>query len=164
MDGNYYWLLSGFGGFLGYWLLGYYLREYPIAMSCNIRWIAVVGGTCLYPLMIFIIKADGHFSEAMMGDLQIGSALLVTFLYTVFQNLRLKQSIQNFMTRIAKYSFCIYLTHIYIARELYWGIFESSSIHIFPRTFIIALLTLATGYLLTWLLARLPYGKCITGA
>lgn len=28
-DGSYYWPLCYFGGFLGYWLLGYYLRKYP---------------------------------------------------------------------------------------------------------------------------------------
>lgn len=28
-DGSYYWIFCYFGGFLGYWVLGYYLRQYP---------------------------------------------------------------------------------------------------------------------------------------
>lgn len=106
---------------------------------------------------------DGE-TVALLANLQIGSALLVSFLYTVMQNIKFKESLQRIVTNIAKFSFCIYLTHIYIARELYWGIFNGSSIHIFPRTFLIALLTLLTGYLLTWLLNFLPKSKYITGA
>lgn len=163
VNGNYYWTLSYFGGFLGYWLLGYYLKKYPIKIGMNSKWILLLCGTFAYPIAIYIIKVKGGDTEALLDNLQIGSALLVGFLYTVMQNIRLQERIQRVVTNIAKFSFCIYLTHIYIARELYWGIFNGSAIHIFPRTFLIAFLTLLTGYLLTYLLTFLPKGKYITG-
>lgn len=31
-DGSYYWIFCYFGGFLGYWVLGYYLRKYPLRL------------------------------------------------------------------------------------------------------------------------------------
>ena len=99
-----------------------------------------------------------------MGNLQIGSAFAVAFLYTIMQNIKFPNRVQSFLTGVAKYSFGIYLTHIYIAHDLYWGIFNGSTIHIFPRTFLIAALTLLTGYFLTWLLSFLPKSKYITGA
>lgn len=163
VNGNYYWTLCYFGGFLGYWLLGYYLRKYPIAVGFNPKWIALLSGTIAYPAIIYILKIRGNDVAPLLDNLQIGSALLVGMLYTVMQNIKFGEKTQKFLTGIARYSFCIYLTHIYIARELYWGVFDGSRIHIFPRTFIIALLTLATGYVLTWLLTHLPKGKYITG-
>lgn len=163
-NGNYYWSLSYFGGFLGYWLLWYYLKKYPIKIGMNRKWLVLLCGTIAYPIVIYMIKVRGGDTEVLLDNLQIGSALLVAFLYTVMQNIHLHERVQNVVTNIAKYSFCIYLTHIYIARELYWGIFNGSTIHIFPRTFIIAFLTLITGYLLTYLLTFLPKGKYITGA
>lgn len=79
------------------------------------------------------------------------------------QNIKLNARLQNRISHIAKYSFGIYLTHIYIARDLYWSVFNNVTLHTFPRTFLIATLTLLTGYLLTYLLSRVPKGKYIIG-
>lgn len=164
LKGNYYWSLCYFGGFLGYWLLGYYLKKYPIKIGFNWKWLTVLAGCCAYPLLIYKVKTGGGDVEILLDNLQIGSAFLVALLYTVMQNIKLSVRLQRLVTAVAKYSFCIYLTHIYIARELYWGIFNGSTIHIFPRTFLIAFLTLITGYALTRLLSLLPKSKYITGA
>lgn len=162
-NGNYYWSLCYFGGFLGYWILGYYLKKYPIQPGLNTKWILLLIGALAYPVAIYIIKSNDADTAVLLDNLQLGSALLVTLLYTVMQNIHLPHHIQHLITNIAKYSFCIYLTHIYIARELYWGLFNGSTIHIFPRTFLIAFLTLITGYVLTYALTFLPKGKYITG-
>lgn len=163
-DGNYYWTLAYFGGFLGYWLLGYYLREYPIKIGLNLKWLALLSASIAYPIIIYYVRVRGGDTTALLDNLQIGSPCLVALLYTILQNIKPHKHIQNILTRIAKYSFCIYLTHLYIARELYWGIFQGSTLHIFPRTFLIAFLTLATGYALTYALSFIPKSKFITGA
>lgn len=163
INGNYYWTLCYFGGFLGYWILGYYLRKYPIKIGLNAKWLTLMAATIAYPIAIYIVKSHGGDTSVLLDNLQIGSAVLVAFLYTVMQNIHLGERLQTRISAIAKYSFCIYLTHIYIARDLYWGLFEGSTLHIFPRTFLIAFLTLITGYLLTYLLTFLPKGKYITG-
>lgn len=164
VNGNYYWMLCYFGGFLGYWLLGYYLNRYPIKIGLNIKWITLVCCTVAYPLLILIVKISGGKVDMLIDNLQLGSAVFVALLYTVLQNVKFPDKIQTILTGIAKYSFGIYLTHIYIAQELYWRIFKGSTIHIFPRTFLIALLTLLTGYTITRLISNLPKGKFITGA
>lgn len=163
VNGNYYWALCYFGGFLGYWILGYYLRNYPIAIGWNIKWTALLCSALAYPIVIFLIKNQGVDTATLLDNLQLGSAVLVALLYTIMQNIRLSNVMQRTMSQIAKYSFCIYLTHIYIARDLLWGVFNGSTLHIVPRTFIIALLTLLSGYLLAYLLARIPKTKFITG-
>ncbi|MDE6272743.1 MAG: acyltransferase [Muribaculaceae bacterium] len=164
VNGNYYWMFCYFGGFLGYWLLGYYLKKYPINIGWNRKWISLLTLFILYPISVFFLRYRGHDVAVLLDNLQLGSAVMVAFLYTIMQNIKLNEKLQRILTGIAKYSFCIYLTHIYIARDLYWGLFEGSSIHIFPRTFLIAFLTLLTGYALTYLLSFLPKSKYITGA
>jgi len=164
INGNYYWTLCYFGGFLGYWILGHYLKKYPIKAGINTRFIILLSGTVCYPTAIFVIKSNGGDTSVLLDNLQTGSAFLVAVLYTVMQNIKLPMRIQSAVTSIARYSFCIYLTHIYIARELYWRLFDGSGLHIFPKTLLIAFLTLATGYALTWLLSSVPKSKYITGA
>ncbi len=164
INGNNIWPLSYFYGFLGYWIMGLYLKRYPVKIGINWRCVCIVIGTIVYPLAIFFTKLSGQDTTPLMDNLQIGSAFLVAFLYTLMQNIKLKDRVQRVVSQIAKYSFGIYLTHLYIARDLYWGVFKGSTIHIFPRTFIIAILTLITGYALTWALSRIPKGKYITGA
>ena len=39
--GSHYWMLNYFGGFLGYWMLGYYLRWFPISIGLNKRFITI---------------------------------------------------------------------------------------------------------------------------
>ena len=163
VNGNYYWQLCYFGGFLGYWILGYYLRKYPIHIGLNVKWMSLLMISVAYPIAIFLVKSKGLDTLSLLDNLQIGSAAIVALLYTLMQNIKVPDRLQTLITGIAKYSFCIYLTHIYIARELYWGIFNGTTIHIFPRTFMIAALTLLTGYLITWLLTFIPKGKYITG-
>lgn len=168
VNGDYYWEFCYFGGFLGYWILGYYLNAYPIKINFNFRFILLSFLTICYPLTILLMKLNGMDTDSLTGGLttavQLGSIAFVAMLYTVLQNIRLHHKIQKTITAVAKYSFGIYLTHLYIARELYWGIFDGSSIHIFPRTFLIAFLTLLTGYTLTRLLSLIPKGKYIVGA
>lgn len=164
VNGNYYWMLCYLGGFLGYWILGYYLNSYPLRLGVNMKTACLLFTAIAYPLAIFCIKRSGQDTDFLTDNLQIGSAAYVALLYVVLQNIKVPSKIQNTITAIARYSFGIYLTHIFIARELYWGIFEGSTIHIFPRTFFIAFLTLITGYILTKLISYIPNGKYITGA
>lgn len=41
-DGSYYWPLCYFGGFLGYWLLGYYLKTYPPPTSFSDKFVCYI--------------------------------------------------------------------------------------------------------------------------
>lgn len=163
MNGNYYWMLCYFGGFLGYWLLGYYLNNYPVQIGLNKRFVVIFFTSILYPIVLLWLYSKGLFQDQTTDNLQIGSAAWVAMLYVILFHVRFPEKLEMVLTKIAKYSFGIYLTHLYIATELYWGIFEGTHIHIFPRTFLIAILTLITGYLLTWLIGKLPISKYVVG-
>ena len=55
-SGNYYWTLVNFSGFLGYWILGYYLHKYPIKIGLNRRWILCTVGLIVYLIVLAILK------------------------------------------------------------------------------------------------------------
>lgn len=162
-DGSHYWTLNYFGGFLGYWVLGYYLNKYPINIGWNKKWITLLILSLIYPLSVLIMKLSGVETEEYTDNLQLGSAVLVALLYTVVQKIRFGNRIQTFLTAVAKYSFGIYLIHI-LVRNCVWQLFQNSQIHTFPRTFIMAGIAMAASWLIIWCLSKLPYGKYITGA
>lgn len=78
-NGNYYWTLNNFSGFLGYWILGYYLHKYPLRFSIkNIRFTLCCVSIICYLAALMGLK---HFNigdvHAYFDNLQIGSALFV---------------------------------------------------------------------------------------
>lgn len=164
VNGNYYSTLNYFGGFFGYWVLGFYLYEYPIKIGCNIRWIVCCSAIVIYLAVLLVLKSLDYEMEPFFDNLQIGSALLVTFIFTLIQTVQYKlSSIKSIMSAIAKYSFGVYLIHIVVIRECVWGLFLGSTINPIIETLIIAIISIGLSYLILRLLSCLPFHKYIIG-
>jgi peptidoglycan/LPS O-acetylase OafA/YrhL len=119
--------------------------------------------TLAYVLAIATIKLKGLDVLPYMDNLQIGSAFLVAMLYTVIQSNPIKVNfIRNIVSELAKYSFGIYLIHI-VVRNIVWTLFQSSTIHPFPETFLIAAITMAASYSIIKLISYLPFSKYTIG-
>ena len=162
-NGSHYWMLNYFGGFLGYWVLGYYLHQYPIKIGVNRIWIILCILSILYPLSIAVMRLNNIYVNDYINNLQLGNAVLVTMLYTVVQNIKLSECVQTIITNIAKYSFGIYLVHYYL-RDVVWMLFQDSKISSFLRSIVIALLIMSLSQIIIWILSRIPYfGAYITG-
>jgi surface polysaccharide O-acyltransferase-like enzyme len=161
---SHYWVLNYFSGFLGYWLLGYYLRLYPIKIGVNKKWIALCIGVIAYVVTIATLKFKGLDVAPYMDNLQIGSAFLVAMLYTVIQSNPIKvEFIRNLVSELAKYSFGIYLVHIVVVRDIVWKIFQSSTMHPLPETFLIATISMVACYSIIKLISYLPFSKITIG-
>lgn len=162
-EGSHYWMLNYFGGFIGYWILGHYLNKYPIKISWNKKWIFLVLLSLSYPISIIFIKNNNIDTTDLLDNLQFGSAVLVAILYTVLQKIKFSNNIQSILTSIAKYSFGIYLIHFFTIRII-WRFFDNSNLHIFPRSFIIAVITIFICWMIIYIISKIPYGRYITGA
>ncbi len=163
-NGSHYWMLNLFAGFLGYWLLGYYLRHYPIKFGVNVRSVSVILGTIGYVCVIIWLKFQGKDVGPYVDNLQIGSVCLVVLIYTLIQNFPIKSKRLNKIIRsIAVYSFGIYLMHILIAREFVWIFFKNLNIHPIVSTPIIAILTIALCWLIVKLFSLTDFGKKLVG-
>jgi surface polysaccharide O-acyltransferase-like enzyme len=164
VTGNYYFMLNAFGGYLGYWILGYYLRLYPIKKSLNKTWLIVLILFVLFLALVAYFKVTGANVEVFMGYLQIGNALCVVVIYTIVQNLVIKSKMTvKIISEIAKYSFGIYLIHIIVVREFVWRFFEASTINPFIGTLVIAVISFGLSYTILKILSKIPYSKFIVG-
>lgn len=163
--GSHYWMLNYFGGFLGYWILGYYLRRFPLVVGCNKRFVIIFMLFLCYCFFIFYLKITDRDTAVYTDNLQIGSALAVTLLFAFVQYVTnyIPIRIKSWITAIAKYSFGIYLIHILIIRELVWRIMEHIRFTPLLETPMIALLSLGLSFVVLYFLSKLPYGEYVAG-
>lgn len=163
-NGDHYWMLNMFAGFLGYWLLGYYLRRYPIKIGVNMRCVMVVLGTLGYVIIIAALKMNDVNVALYFDNLQIGSVCLVALIYTLIQNFPVKnRKVNKIIRSIATCSFGIYLMHILVAREFVWMFFANLDIHPFLSTPIIAIITMAFCWGVVKLFGLSNIGKKLVG-
>ena len=110
--GNYNYTTYYFSGFLGYWLLGYYLNKYPIRISLNFRFVFVLLLFSIYLSYLIMRYSNGDMNLILISNLQIGAALYMTIIYSFIQKLNIKKVyLKEQISNISKYSFGIYLTH-----------------------------------------------------
>tara|TARA_R110002049_G_scaffold293219_7_gene478117 strand:- start:2293 stop:3318 length:1026 start_codon:yes stop_codon:yes gene_type:complete len=168
IDGNYYFILTYFGGFLGYMLLGVYLRKYPIILS---KFKAIVIVITLITIAILPILYCYLFHRELINiinnNLSISSVLLVTSIFIFFQNFGSTNIKFNYLINyIAKYTFGIYLIHIIIVRKVVWIIYSfyrTEPINPLLETPLIALISMFICYVCVKLISKLPQSKNIVG-
>ncbi len=163
-EGSHYWMLNYFGGFLGFWILGYYLRKHPIEIGFNWQWISICIGAILYVSVLGIISFKNINIAPYKDNLQIGSAILVILIYTICQNYSIKNtSAKRIIKEVATYSFGIYLIHTIVLYQIVCPFFETLTITSLIKCPIIAIITLLLCYIILWVLHFLPYHKYIVG-
>lgn len=163
-SGSHYWMLNYFGGYLGYWLLGYYLTKYPFHTGWNKKFICLCTSLIGYIGLILVLKLHNIDDQQYIYYLQIGNALMVIWIFTIIKDSSpIPPKVQKPIFLIAKYSFGIYLVHILIIRELVWRFFENHHIFVLLETPLIAIISLILSFVLLKILAKLPYSKYIIG-
>lgn len=160
--GSYYHILTYFGGYAGFFLLGYYLRTYPIAIGNNKRFWSVVIGTVFCIGLTFYIKLIDI--ETKMDDyLNIGQLFYTAFLFVLFQNLPRTVLHYRIWNTISIYSFGIYLMHPVVVRDFVWRVAEYHRMHALLETPLIAIVSLLICLAILVLVSKVPRTKWITG-
>lgn len=108
-----------FSGYVGYMILGFYLRKYDLPIKKSIYHLVIFILT-LIPLIIIGLKAN-QFRYIVMDNLQILSAIQVITIFSCFKIWFAKDMI---ITRICKYltnyTFGVYLIHTFMI----WGVYQ----------------------------------------
>lgn len=169
-DGSYYWLFCYFGGFLGYWILGSYLRRFPPTFR---SWfgIGVILLSALYLIAIVLLRQRVDNWTYYWGNLQVGSAILVTLIFMVIKRIAetnlAKHYVNPIMSFVAKYSFGIYLMHPFVIRDGVWNIFSHCRMYNHPvlETVMIDIITIiiCIGIMRLFTIIYKPLGKWMFG-
>lgn len=167
INGNYYFILTYMGGFLGYMLIGVYFKKYPVFISN--KWLAILLIIVLITigtmpvLWSYLFNRDA--TTLVTNNLSLTSALYVSAIYIFFKNFKFPNFLEYWMSMIANYSFGIYLIHILIVRDVVWKVLENHRIaHPLLETPMIALSSLFICLGIVKCLSYLPKSKYIIGA
>lgn len=158
-------ILYYFSGYVGYFVLGYYLRKWIINQEkvFNLHllcWAAIV-------LCILIVG----FIKLIYPNLSIGVffwylslpvAIMSTSYFILLGNVQIVHS-KNLIISLSKLSFGVYLIHILIMRTLLWNISFISNSGPYLHILIVAVLTIFISWLFSWIISKLSISKYLIG-
>ena len=166
LNGSYYSMFSSFGGFMGYMILGFYLRKYPIVIKGErFTLLTTILVTLLLFMVVFFFKINDIDTSILTDNLSLFSTLAVVNIFTFIQIISkasVFQKIALYLAKIAKYSFGIYLCHMIVIRMV-WKIFAELRMHPVIETPLICLLSLFISYIIIRLFSKLPFSKFTVG-
>ena len=158
-------ILYYFSGYVGYFLLGYYLKTYPERVSY--RWLLpafllsmVIPAVCKWKN----IEIDFY---SMFWYLSIFVAIQCVFWWKLVGSLssRLRSKMgQPVLSEVSKLTFGIYLVHIFIMRYLLWKWDFILGIHTYwVQTVTIIIFTFVGSLIITYLISLFPFAKYLIG-
>lgn len=157
-------VLYYFGGYAGYFLLGYYLKQYASrALFFVCAMIGLMGAIVLLIIKRHNIEIDFY---RMFWYLSIFIAALCVAVWGIVREWTRKTGVMVGLlcAKISNLSFGIYLSHILIMRELFWNLEWIKSMHNYIlQTFVVAFCSILSSLLLCVLISILPFSDYIIG-
>ncbi len=163
--------LTYFSGFVGYLVLGYFLSKNNIFNNLKGNLysflLIILGLAITYIGTYFVTRPTGDFTRNFIRYLTPNVALFSIGLFLFFKNNFNKEfpqrHINNGLQTISKYSYGIYLSHMFSLWILaYFGItkyFINPIIGIMTTTILCLIISL----IITIVIHKLPYGKYVSG-
>ena len=168
-EGDTSWIYY-FHGYVGYFILGYYLSIVPMERLRKYLW----GGAVLFLLFTFVAPCVVVFFGfevdfySLFWYLSLPVALQCIAWFVGFRNMEpiFASRLCSYAPQIAHLSamtFGIYLSHILVMRVGLWNVYILSEISGIPFMVLCTLITLLFACLLTWALGKMPGGRWIVG-
>lgn len=168
-EGDTSWIYY-FHGYVGYFILGYYLSIVPMERLRKYLWglaALFLLFTLVAPCAVLFLGLEVDF-YSLFWYLSLPVALQCIAWFVGFRNLepifasRLCSNGPQ-IAQLSAMTFGIYLSHILIMRVGLWNVSFLSEISGIPYMLLCALITLLFAYLLTWAVGKVPVGKWIFG-
>lgn len=145
-----------FNGFLGFALLGYYLRKYPLSIK-SIQFVAIVSFVIGFVVISYAFSTLPH---NLIQDRQtINAALLAVIYFTVLQHQKVSDKIALHITRFAQYTFGVYLTHFIILRHVVWPLLAPLNMNYIYGVPVTVAVTLILSLMVVYIFSKLPFHK-----
>lgn len=154
-------ILNYFYGFVGYALLGYYIKEYVDIKIKSFTFVALVFTALLIPIFIY---ASNIFPKEILNTSQnVSSALMSVVAFVFFKDINYRNTkFLQFIFLFAEFSFGIYLCHMLIVTPLndLLAPLKLNYIIQIPITFSI---TIILSFLFVRILSHIPHSKFLLG-
>ncbi len=154
-------ILYYFGGNIGYFILGYYLKRFKI---CPYYWKILL--LFIIPITIATICKLSHLKIDFYDLFWFKSIFFVSIVlgwFLLTKRLSLNLQSNNLITTLSNCSFGVYLIHIFIMRNFLWNLDFISAYGGLVQIISTTILTLVISYLLVFMISKLPYSKYIIG-
>lgn len=156
-----YGILRYFWGFVGYALLGYYIRKYVNIPIKSITFWVLVLIAFLMPLIIFFTKVLPV--DVLNTSFSISSALMSVVAFLFFKNLDFRNNrLLKIILLFAEFSFGIYLCHMIFLKPFNLWI-SQFHMHYAIQVPISGIIIGIISFLFVWLLSKIPYSKFLFG-
>lgn len=158
-------ILYYFSGYVGYFILGYYLKTYPERLPWKVLTPALIVAI-IVPVFCKLNHIKVNFYD-LFWYLSIFVVIQCVCWWKAICSI--KQSIigkktGHFITELSKMTFGIYLVHVFVMRYVLWRSDFILSIECYYfQTTIIVILTLVLSALCTYLIGLLPKSQYIIG-
>lgn len=150
-----------FYGYLGFALLGYYLRKYIYIKKYNWRHYSLFSLIGLLPILLLCLKLVPH--DIVHNRMSINIALLAICYFIIIKHIKLNERMSLICYDFAQHSFGIYLVQILVMRKCLWPLLAPLNIHYAIQIPLVVILTAFFSYLLVHLISKLPYSRYIVG-
>ncbi|MBQ6964705.1 MAG: acyltransferase [Bacteroidaceae bacterium] len=151
-----------FYGYLGFAVLGYYLRKYVTWMNMDWRKKVVPLGLFMVFLIVYPTNLIPH--SVLQDRMALHTVILASFHFLIIKHTHFSTKMKKFVYVFAQHSFGIYLVHILVMRSVLWPILEPIEINHVIAVPLITLMTALISFLLVWVIGKVvPYSKYIVG-
>lgn len=153
-------VLYYFSGYIGYFILGYYLKKYPESISLKKLIIPDIIAI-IAPIAFKVMHIEIDF-YSMFWYLSIFVALLCTTIYVLISKIKIKKG--GIVELISNLSFGIYLIHIAVMRFFIWELDFIININNYILQWIMVVgLTFIISCSIAYVISLLPFGDYIIG-
>lgn len=157
-------ILYYYTGYLGYFLLGYYLRKYAFQTNSVLICVSFILAL-LVPACLKMAKVEVDFYSMFWLLSLFVAVMCVGWFVLLMRNGNISNSrIRTLVTNFSKCSFGIYLVHIFIMRRILWLCTWIQGIESYIlQTIVVITLTVLFSWLVCYLISMLPIGHYIIG-
>lgn len=158
-DGGYFYY---FYGYLGYAVLGYYLRRYVNFVKYT--WRLVIAPLIIIACFVAIYPTNIIPHAVLQDRLAFPAVFLAICYFVLLKHVSMTNQIKKIVYQFARHSFGIYLVHILVMRSILWPILEPLQIHHAIAIPMITFLTALLSFIVVWGIGKvLPFSKYIVG-
>lgn len=159
-------ILYYFSGYVGYFLLGYWMQRYGEKLSLKVAALLMCVSV-FAPIVVKIMHLEVDF-YSLFWYLSIFVAIQCIFWWKMMKRLQIvlhmSDRVKSFITIFSNLSFGIYLSHIIIMRHIVWEM--PFVVHIqsqLLQTIIVAFLTLVLSFGVSLAFSVTPLGNAVVG-